>query len=81
MNELTSDLPEVIRRQADKILHEINSSGSMIAAVKTGAKANGFVLGVKCAEGLTAERCDLLAEQFDKLVESKLRLLALGIQS
>lgn len=80
MNECTSDLPDVIRRQADRIIHEINSAGSMIVAVKAGAKADGFVLGVMCAGGLTQERCDVIAGQFAKFTESKLKLLSMGIQ-
>lgn len=79
MNVVTSDLPEVIRRQADRILKDINNAGSMIVAVKNGAKANGFVLGVMCAGGLPLERCELLAVQFDEVTESRLRFLALGI--
>lgn len=52
----------------------------MIVEVKSGAKADGFVLGVMCAGGLTQEGCDLLAGQFDKFTESKLKLLSMGIQ-
>lgn len=75
----TSDLPDPIRRHAERIRREIDNAGSLIAAVKAGARANGFVLGVMCSGGISAERCDSLAEQFDLLTESKLRLLALGL--
>ena len=34
MNEAIDDLPEIIRRQADKIILEIERAGSMILAVK-----------------------------------------------
>ncbi|RON42370.1 hypothetical protein [Pseudomonas brassicacearum] len=79
MNHVTNDLPEAIRRQAERILRDIENAGSMIVAVKSGAKANGFVLGVMCSGGLPLEQCDLLSAHFDKVTEMKLRQLALGI--
>jgi len=78
MNDVTNEMPEAIRHQARRILHDIENAGSMIAAVKNGAKANGFVLGVMCSRGLSDEQCDLLAEHFDKVTEMTLRRLALG---
>ncbi|AZF11123.1 MULTISPECIES: hypothetical protein [unclassified Pseudomonas] len=79
MKEAISDLPGPIKRQADRILREIELAGSMILAVKSGAKAQGFVLGITCCEGLTSERCEQLASHFDSVVEQRLRALTLGL--
>ncbi|RJX74951.1 hypothetical protein [Pseudomonas sp. LS-2] len=77
MGMFTADLPDVVRQQANKILHEIETSGSMIAAVKNSARANGFVLGLQCAN-LPAAHCEDLADLFDSATEKTLRALALG---
>ncbi|MBX7274963.1 hypothetical protein K2E96_29860 [Pseudomonas sp. ERGC3:05] len=79
MREATHDLPEAIKRQADRVLHEIEHAGSMILAVKSGAKAQGFILGISCCDGLSSERCELLSDHFDSVVEHRLRLLTLGL--
>jgi hypothetical protein len=79
MRETTTDLPEPIRRQAERILHEINFAGSMILAVKSGAKAQGFIMGITCCNGLPTERCELLSDHFDSVVEQKLRALTVGL--
>jgi len=79
MKELINDLPGPIKRQVDRILREIELAGSMILAVKGGAKAQGFVLGIDCCDGLTSERCEELASHFDHVVEQRLRSLTLGL--
>lgn len=79
MNEAIDDLPEIIRRQADKIILEIERAGSMILAVKSGARANGFVLGLICAGGLTADQGEALYEYVDQTTEKRLKILALGL--
>lgn len=79
MNEATKNLPEAIRLQAERILHDIENAGSIILAVKNGAKADGFVLGIMCSEGLPAEHCEILSAHFDTVTEKRLRLLGLGI--
>lgn len=79
MKEVINDLPGPIKRQADRILREIELAGSMILAVKGGAKAQGFVLGIDCCDGLTSERCEELASHFDTVVEQRLRSLTLGL--
>lgn len=79
MCEATDDLPEAIKHQADKILHEVESAGSMILAVKSGAKAQGFILGIICCGGLSQERCELLSSHFDSEVEKRLRALTVGL--
>jgi hypothetical protein len=78
MSGATNDLPEAIKRQAEKILHEIKFSGSMIHAVKNGAKAQGFILGLTCCGALSPERCELLSSHFDTEVEKRLRALTVG---
>lgn len=55
MREATNDLPEPIKRQAERILRKIELAGSMILAVKSGAKAQGFILGITCCDGLSTE--------------------------
>lgn len=79
MSEATKDLPRAIKLQADRIFEEIESAGSMILAVKSGAKAHGFVMGIKCCDGLPEERCELLSSDFDRIVENRLRALTLGL--
>jgi hypothetical protein len=78
MNDQTDDLPEAIRRRADRIIHDIEHAGSMILAVKNGAKAEGFILGISCRTGLTQERCDLLLAHFEEVLEKRLRSMTLG---
>ena len=79
MNVATEDLPEVIRRQSEKIIAEIERGGSMVRAVKSGARANGFVLGLICAGGITADQGEALSEHFDQATEKRLKTLALGL--
>ncbi|SDO15199.1 hypothetical protein SAMN04489798_2169 [Pseudomonas arsenicoxydans] len=79
MNEVINDLPEAIRQQAQKALAEIESAGSMILAIKSGAQAYGFVQGLVCAGGVTSEQGDMIAELFDKTTENRLKILTLGL--
>ena len=79
MREATNDLPEPIKRQTERSLREIETAGSMIVAVKSGAKAQGFILGITCCDGLSAERCEQLSEYFDSAVEQRLKTLTLGM--
>ncbi|WP_426619454.1 hypothetical protein ACP3TY_05800 [Pseudomonas rustica] len=75
----TDDLPELIRRRAERIVFDIEHAGSMIAAVQNGAKAEGFILGISCWSGLTPDRCDLLTMHFEDVLEKRLRTLILGL--
>ena len=79
MSDHTVDLPEAIRRRAERIIHDIEQAGSMIIAVKNGAKAEGFILGISCCSGLTQDRCDLLLIHFEDVLEKSLRSLTLGL--
>jgi hypothetical protein len=79
MTDATHDLPEPIKRQAERILHEVERAGSMILVVKSGAKAQGFILGIACCDCLPQERCELLSDHFDNVVEQRLKALTLGL--
>ncbi|RON42353.1 hypothetical protein [Pseudomonas brassicacearum] len=79
MSDHTDDLPEAIRRRAERIIFDIEHAGSMIIAVKNGAKAEGFILGISCWSGLTQDRCDLLLAHFEDVLEKRLRTLTLGL--
>jgi hypothetical protein len=79
MGGLLGSLPAEIEHHAEKILRDIEESGSMIAVVKNGAKAEGFVLGVRCGGGLSAEDCEALSVHFDHATEKRLRSLTRGL--
>lgn len=79
MNDTTNDLPEIVRRQVKKVISDIECAGSMILAVKSGARANGFVLGLVCAGGITADQGEALYEFFDQATEKRLKVLTLGL--
>lgn len=79
MSDPTDDLPDAIKSQARKIVREIENAGSLVHAVKIGAKADGFVVGIACWGGLTEERCELLSVYFDGVLEARLRSLTLGL--
>lgn len=51
----------------------------MISVIKSGAQAYGFVQGLLCAGGITAEQGAQLSEHFDKAAEKKLKILSLGL--
>ncbi|WP_339496214.1 hypothetical protein [Pseudomonas sp. RA_105y_Pfl2_P56] len=72
-------MPVAIRKQAEKALAEIENAGSMISVIKSGAQAYGFVQGLLCAGGITAEQGAQLSEHFDKAAEKKLKILSLGL--
>ncbi|MBK5407414.1 hypothetical protein JFU58_02520 [Pseudomonas sp. TH34] len=77
MNSFSFDLPVAALRHAEKILSEIANAGSMIVAVKCGAKANGFVIGLTCTGAITEEQSEALLLQFDRATERKLRELSM----
>ncbi|MDQ0654197.1 hypothetical protein [Pseudomonas cedrina] len=76
MVDFKKQLPVSISRQADKIMAEIQKSGSMIMAVKAGARANGFVLGLQCSASITDDAAQLLQTEFDISTEIKLKELS-----
>ncbi|MGY3026180.1 hypothetical protein ACVWXR_004015 [Pseudomonas lurida] len=65
-----------IGREADKLLAQISRADSMIVAVKAGARAEGFVLGLESARALTEATIDQLYVIFDSATEQRLRALA-----
>ncbi|MFW9267994.1 hypothetical protein [Pseudomonas sp. NR3] len=72
------NLPAGAMRAAEKILKDIETAGSMILAVKSGAKAHGFVIGLTCAGAITGDQADLILDRFDHATERRLRDLALN---
>ncbi|KFF42161.1 hypothetical protein JH25_27705 [Pseudomonas sp. BRG-100] len=77
MADWRGNLPTEVARQADKIIAEIQKSGSIILAVKAGARAHGFVLGLSCAACITDDQANRLLAAFDDSTEAKLRELSL----
>lgn len=58
-------LSEKMRREANRLLAQIVGADSMIVAVKAGARADGFILGMEAAGGLRvgdAERLYIIIE-------------------
>lgn len=77
MTSFSFDLAVAALRPAEKILSEIATAGSMILAVKCGAKAHGFVIGLTCAGAITEEQSEALLLQFDRATERRLRELSM----
>lgn len=69
-------LPEAINREAEKLLAQIEKSGSMIVAVKAGARADGFVLGLELAGALRDGDGERLHLFFDAVLEERLKFLS-----
>lgn len=65
-----------IDREADKLLAQIARADSMIVAAKSGARAEGFVLGLESARALNEATIDQLYLVFDKATEDRLKELA-----
>ena len=65
-----------IEREAEKLLAQIGRADSMIVAVKAGARAEGFVLGLESARALTEATIDRLYVIFDSATEQRLKALA-----
>jgi len=64
-----------IEREADKLLAQIARADSMIIAVKAGARAEGFVLGLETAGTLNESTIDKLYVIFDVATEDRLKSL------
>lgn len=69
-------LNEKMKREADRLLVQIMRADSMIVAVKAGARADGFVLGMEVAGGLRAGAAERLYIVFDHALEERLKSLA-----
>lgn len=76
MVDFNKELPAALSRQVDKIMAEIQKAGSMIMAVKAGARANGLVIGLLCSGSITDETAQALQSAFDAATEKKLKELS-----
>lgn len=69
-------LSPTIDREALKLLAQIGRADSMIVAVKVGARAEGFVLGLETAGALRLGDAKHLYIVFETATEERLKLLA-----
>ena len=69
-------LDSKMTREADRLLAQIARADSMIIAVKAGARAEGFVLGMETVGAMRAEDAERLYIIFEKALEQKLKSLA-----
>ena len=63
-------------READRLLAQIGRADSMIVAVKAGARADGFVLGIETAGALRVGDAERLYIIFENALEERLKALA-----
>jgi hypothetical protein len=64
-------------READRLLAQIQRADSMLVAVKAGARAEGFVLGMETVGALRAGDAERLYIIFEAALEARLKSLAL----
>lgn len=69
-------LSEKMQREADRLLAQIVRAGSMIIAVKAGARADGFVLGLETSEVLRAGDAEKLYVIFEAALVERLKTLS-----
>jgi hypothetical protein len=69
-------LSEEMQREADRLLAQIVRADSMIIAVKAGARADGFVLGLKTGGVLRAGDAEKLYMIFEAALVERLKTLA-----
>ena len=69
-------LSDKMEREAERLLAQIGRADSMIVAVKAGARAEGFVLGMETVGGLRAGDAERLYIIFESAVEERLKFLA-----
>ncbi|MET1070008.1 MAG: hypothetical protein ABWY28_18555 [Pseudomonas prosekii] len=67
-----------MRREADRLMSQISRADSMIIAVKAGARADGFVLGMETVGALRAGDAENLYMMFEAALEKRLKSLAPG---
>lgn len=65
-----------VKREADRLRAHIVSADSMIVAVKAGARADGFVLGMEVAGGLRMGDAEQLHIIFESALEKRLKALS-----
>lgn len=64
-----------MKREAERLLAQIVCADSMIVAVKAGARADGFVLGMEVGGGLRAGDAKRLYIVFENALEERLKAL------
>lgn len=69
-------LSDKMKREAERLLAQIGRADSMIVAVKAGARAEGFVLGMETVGGLRAGDAERLYIIFESAVVERLKSLA-----
>ena len=69
-------LSDKMKREADRLLAQIQRADSMIVAVKAGARAEGFVLGMETVGALRVGDADNLNIIFESALEERLKSLA-----
>lgn len=69
-------LGEKMQREADRLLAQIVRADSMIIAVKAGARADGFVLGLETAGALRAGDAEKLYIIFEAALVERLKTLS-----
>lgn len=72
----TLTLAEPVKRQVVRLLKQIDQATSMIQAVKSGARADGFVLGLETVGALSHGEVNDLHLFFETALEARLRALA-----
>ncbi|WP_149087051.1 hypothetical protein [Pseudomonas prosekii] len=65
-----------MKREADRLLAQIARADSMIIAVKAGARAEGFVLGMETVGAMRDGDAERLYVIFLKALEARLMALA-----
>jgi len=71
-------LGEKMQREADRLLAQIVRADSMIIAVKAGARADGFVLGLETGGALRAGDAENLYIIFEAALVERLKTLTKG---
>ena len=71
-------LSEKMQRKADRLLAKIVRADSMIIAVKAGARADGFVLGLETGGVLRAGDSERLYIIFEAALVERLKTLSRG---
>lgn len=70
-------LSEKMNRVVDRLLMQIERADSMIIAVKSGARADGFVLGLETAGSLRSGDAENLYVIFETALEARLKILTI----
>lgn len=69
-------LTDRMKREVDRLLAQIVRADSMIIAVKAGARADGFVLGLDVAGGIGAGDAERLYVIFEAALIERLKALS-----